>query len=319
MAVLQVKDLEVAFKKNKHEFVCVDRVNFEINEGEILCVVGESGCGKSVTAKSIMGLLGDTGYIKSGEVSFLGTNLVGLNEKKFEKIRGDEMAMVFQNAMNSLNPCFTIENQLCEAIHTHLDLNKIETKRLAISLLEKVGLADAKDIMKKYPHMLSGGMQQRVMIAMALVCRPKLLIADEPTTALDVTIQLQIMKLLKELRDEYHMAILLITHDMGVVAEMADRVMVMYAGQCVEEASVYELFENPRHPYTRALLASIPSINDDRDKVLHTITGTVPENYEEIKGCRFCSRCEFAQDQCSKEQHYVEIKDDHKVKCKYAV
>lgn len=315
MPLLQVKDLEVAFKQERKEFVCVDKVNFHVNKGEILCIVGESGCGKSVTALSIMGLLGQQGHVRSGEILFDGRDLLKLSDKELDQIRGNEIAMVFQDVMNCLNPCFTIGNQMAESIRVHLGYDKKKTKEYIIELLEKVGLSDAKSVMKKYPHMLSGGMRQRVMIAMALICRPKLLIADEPTTALDVTIQLQIMKLLLELKEEYHMSILLITHDIGVVAEMADRVVVMYAGQCVEETDVKNLFMKASHPYTKALLRSIPTIYDDQERKLESIPGTVPENYNEIEGCRFAKRCSYAKKECFAKQEYHEIEPGHKVRC----
>jgi oligopeptide/dipeptide ABC transporter ATP-binding protein len=315
MPLLQVKNLEVVFEQEHKELVCVDKVNFHVDEGEILCIVGESGCGKSVTALSIMGLLGQQGRVRSGEVLFNGIDLLTLKEKEFDGIRGNEIAMVFQDVMNCLNPSFTIGNQMAESIRIHLGYDRKKTKEYAIQLLEKVGLPDAKAVMKKYPHMLSGGMRQRVMIAMALICRPKLLIADEPTTALDVTIQLQIMKLLLELREEYHMSILLITHDIGVVAEVADRVVVMYAGQCVEETDVHSLFEKTSHPYTEALLRSVPSIYDNQDRKLESIPGSVPENYQNLEGCRFADRCSYATKECYAKQNYYEIEPGHWVRC----
>ena len=315
MPLLQVKDLEVVFEKEHKELVCVDKVNFHVDEGEILCIVGESGCGKSVTALSIMGLLGQQGHVRSGEVLFNGRDLLTLKEKELDQVRGNEIAMVFQDVMNCLNPCFTVGNQMAESIRIHLGYDKKKTKEHAIKLLEKVGLPDAKSIMKKYPHMLSGGMRQRVVIAIALACNPKLLIADEPTTALDVTIQLQIMKLLLELREEYHMSILLITHDIGVVAEAADRVVVMYAGQCVEETNVDSLFKKPAHPYTNALLQSVPTIYGDQTRRLQSIPGTVPENYQELEGCRFADRCSYATKECYMKQEYKEVEPGHWVRC----
>lgn len=318
MPVLQVQDLEIAFKEGKKETTYVDKVNFSVNEGEVLCIVGESGCGKTVTALSIMGLLGSQGDVKSGRVLFEGEDLLQLKEKELDKIRGNKISMVFQDAMSSLNPSFTIGNQLIESIRKHLNYDRKKAKEYAMELLTKVGLSDTKAAMKKYPHMLSGGMRQRVMIAMALIGNPKLLIADEPTTALDVTIQLQIMKLLMELREEYHMSILLITHDMGIVAELADRVVVMYAGQCVEECDVNKLFESPFHPYTRALLDSIPGIYDDPSRKLEYIPGAVPENYEDIVGCRFASRCSYARKECLDKQDYRTIDTGHMVRCQLA-
>lgn len=313
--ILQVQDLEVAFEEDHKQTVCVEQVNFTVQPGEILCIVGESGCGKSVTALSIMGLLGQQGRIRKGNVLFEGNDLLKMSEKELDKIRGNEISMVFQDVMNSLNPTFTIGNQMIETIRKHLHYDKKKAKEHAIQLLERVGLPDSKAILKKYPHMLSGGMRQRVMIAMALVCQPKLLIADEPTTALDVTIQLQIMKLLLELRDEYNMSIILITHDVGVVAELADRVVVMYAGQCVEEAKVEQLFKEPKHPYTQALLMTVPGIHDDVDRKLEAIPGMVPERYQEITGCRFASRCRYATADCKAPQDYSTIELEHRVRC----
>ena len=315
MPVLQVKDLEIAFRDDHKETKYVDKVSFSVNEGEVLCLVGESGCGKTITALSIMGLLGSQGRVTAGSILLEGKDLLQLKENELDKIRGNEITMVFQDAMNSLNPSFTIGNQLMESIRKHLSYDKKQAQEYAIELLNKVGLADAKSVMKKYPHMLSGGMRQRVMIAMSLIGRPKLLIADEPTTALDVTIQLQIMKLLMDLRKEYNMSILLITHDMGVVAELADRVVVMYAGQCIEECDVNKLFERPAHPYTRALLNSIPAIYDESSRKLESIPGTVPENYDEIVGCRFASRCRYAQEECLHKQEYKMIEPEHLVRC----
>ena len=315
MPLLQVKDLEVVFEKEHKELVCVDKVNFHVDEGEILCIVGESGCGKSVTALSIMGLLGQQGHVRSGEVLFNGRDLLTLKEKELCQVRGNEIAMVFQDVMNCLNPCFTVGNQMAESIRIHLGYDKKKTKEHAIKLLEKVGLPDAKSIMKKYPHMLSGGMRQRVMIAMALICQPKLLIADEPTTALDVTIQLQIMKLLLELREEYHMSIILITHDICVVAEAADRVVVMYSGNFFEETNVDSLFKKPAHPYTNALLQSVPTIYGDQTRRLQSIPGTVPENYQELEGCRFADRCSYATKECYMKQEYKEVEPGHWVRC----
>ncbi|WP_024295275.1 ABC transporter ATP-binding protein [Lacrimispora indolis] len=313
--LLKVDALEMAFSTVAGDIKCIDRVSLDVNQGEILCIVGESGSGKSVTLLSVMGLLGENGKITGGRVIFDGQELLGLSEKEYDRIRGSEMTMIFQDAMASLNPLFTIGNQIMETMRIHLNLDRKTAKERAELLLDKVGLPDPSSIMNKYPHTLSGGMQQRVMIAMALACNPKLLIADEPTTALDVTIQAQIMELLRSLRKELHMSIILITHDMGLVAEMADRVMVMYAGQIVEEADVHDLFKNPGHPYTQALLNSIPSIRDKEERELLTIEGTVPEHYGEIIGCRFSNRCPYAADGCDLEQRLVEIEESHGIRC----
>lgn len=313
--LLQVNELEIAFEEDQQQIIGTDKVSFSVNSSEVLSIVGESGCGKSITALSIMGLLGKGIRVIGGEVIFEGKDLLQMKEKELDQIRGKELTMVFQDVMNSLNPVFTIGNQLMETIRIHLKYDKKRARAYAEELLFKVGLPDPKSILKKYPHMLSGGMRQRAMIAMALACRPKLIIADEPTTALDVTIQLQIMKLLKELGEEFEMSIILITHDIGMVAELADRVIVMYAGQFVEEASVDSLFENPTHPYTRALLQSVPGIYDDRNKRLVSIPGIVPERYQSIIGCRFAERCPYATEVCRKKQEYIEVVTGHMVRC----
>lgn len=313
--LLKVEDLTIAFKEDDKETVVVDKVSFNVNSGEILCIVGESGCGKSVTALSILGLLSPNASVLGGRIIYEGKDLLKMTDKEIDRIRGNEMSMIFQDVMNSLNPVLTIGNQLTEAARIHMGYDKNKAKEYAVSMLKKVGLPDAWAIMKKYPHMLSGGMQQRVIIAMALICRPKLIIADEPTTALDVTIQLQIMKLLASLQKEFQMSIILITHDIGVVAELADRVIIMYAGQFMEETSVYQLFDNPAHPYTKALLNSVPSIYDDEDKKLASISGTVPERYQDIEGCRFYGRCPYGVPACKDIQVYSEIKPGHLVRC----
>lgn len=313
--LLEVKDLEVAFLSEKKEITRIDKVSFSVNPGEILCLVGESGSGKSVTALSVMGLLGKNGRITQGTIHFNGENLPAKSEKELDKIRGRQLTMIFQDALTSLNPVFTVGTQITETMVTHLKITKQEARIRAEELLHKVGLPDSAAVMKKYPHTLSGGMRQRVMIAMALTCNPSLLIADEPTTALDVTIQAQIMELLRKLNREMNMSIILITHDMGLVAEMADRVLVMYAGQIVEEAEVSELFRQPEHPYTHALLQSIPSIRDDKTRELIPINGTVPEQYQEISGCRFANRCPHARSECSREQKLVETGQGHFKRC----
>ena len=300
--LLEVKDLICEFASDYSRHTPVDHISFHVKEGEILSLVGESGCGKSVTSLSIMGLLEKGGTVRNGSAFFDGRDLFSLTEKEKNKIRGKDIAMIYQDPMTSLNPSFTIGSQMVELIRTHTKMSKKEAKILAIAMLEKAGLRDGESLLKRYPHTLSGGMCQRVMIAMALSCKPKLLIADEPTTALDVTIQAQIMQLLKELQKEFGMAMILITHDMGLVAQMADRVAVMYAGQIVEEASAKELFANPIHPYTKALLNTIPTIRDDGSRVLKSIPGRVPERYDDIKGCRFYERCEHCCEMCKKVQ-----------------
>lgn len=250
-----------------------------------------------------------------GSVLFENKNLLAMSEKELDEIRGDELTMIFQDPLTSLNPVFTVGSQIMESIRIHMHLSKEEARARAVELLGQVGMPDAAGVMKKFPHTLSGGMRQRVMIAMALSCKPKLLIADEPTTALDVTIQAQIMKLLGELRREKNMAMILITHDIGVVANMADRVIVMYAGQIVEEAPVLALFDDPKHPYTRALLDTVPTIRDDESRQLTAIPGMVPENYDDITGCRFADRCPYRQQECDSPQELYRFEEGHAARC----
>ena len=312
--LLEVKNLEISFFSGKEQTCATDGVSFTVQPGEIVCLVGESGCGKSVTALSVLGLLARQGKVTAGEILFEGRNLLTLTEKQLDQVRGRDIAMIFQDIMYSLNPVFTIGSQMVEGMRRHLKMEKKAAAQRALELLQKTGILDPADTMRKYPHQLSGGQRQRVMIAMALACKPKLLIADEPTTALDVTIQMQIMELLHRLRDEEGMAILLITHDIGIVAEMADRVIVMYAGQCVEEASVETLLDHPGHPYTRALLQAVPGLHDSRDHRLYAIPGTVPERYDNLPGCRFAPRCSLAAD-CHQNPVYEETTYLHKVRC----
>ena len=271
--LLEVKSLCTEFPVKRGVVRAVDDVSFEVSEGEILAIVGESGSGKSVTSLSIMGLLAEPGHVAGGEMTFDGKDLVHLSEKEYREMRGNDMAMIFQEPMTSLNPVYRIGDQIVEAIRTHEKVSKKEALTRAIDLLRKVGIPSPEARVRDYPHQMSGGMRQRVMIAMALACNPKLLIADEPTTALDVTIQAQILDLLRRLREDTDMAVLLITHDLGVVSEIADRVVVMYCGQVVEEAEVRLLFDNPMHPYTLGLLKSIPRLEDDDSKRLYMIKG----------------------------------------------
>lgn len=313
--LLEVKGLTTAFTGENGTNISVDHIDFAVDAGETVCIVGESGCGKSVTSLSVMGLLGRDGKVMEGEVLFEGQNLLSMSGKELDKIRGNRISMIFQDPLTSLNPVFRVGSQIVESIKIHMGLSKEEAQKRALMLLHKVGMPDAEAVMKKYPHTLSGGMRQRVMIAMALACNPKLLIADEPTTALDVTIQAQIMKLLKDLQKEMGMAMILITHDMGVVAHMADRVLVMYAGQIIEQAPVKELFEKPGHPYTRALLNTIPQVNDSKNKRLESIPGMVPERYDDIKGCRFAARCAYRREECSNYQEDYELTAGHCAKC----
>lgn len=316
--LLEVEGLTTVFDSDYGRTVSVDHVNFHVDKGEVVCIVGESGCGKSVTSLSIMGLLGRGGTVTEGSVVFEDKNLLTMTEKELDKIRGDRLTMIFQDPLTSLDPVFTVGNQLMESIRKHMRLSKEEARKRAEQILGKVGMPDPHGVMKKYPHTLSGGMRQRVMIARALCCNPGLLIADEPTTALDVTIQAQIMALLRNLQKESGMSMILITHDIGLVASMADRVIVMYAGQMIEEAPVKELFAAPAHPYTKALLQTVPGIYDEKDRELVAIPGMVPENYDSIPGCRFADRCAFRTKGCDQLQSYRQIGEGHFVRCMLA-
>ena len=294
--MLDIRGLDIVFGRGDAARSAASGVSFAVHPGEILCLVGESGSGKSVTALSVLGLLPRQGRVTSGEILFEGRDLRALGEAALDEVRGAGIAMVFQDIMYSLNPVLTIGCQMAEGMRRHLGMRRAEADARAVQLLERTGLKDAANVLRKYPHQLSGGMRQRVMIAMALSCRPRLLIADEPTSALDVTIQLQITQMLKSIRDETGMAILMITHDIGLVAELADRMVVMYAGQCVEAGPVQALLERPAHAYTRALIRSAPDIRDDRDRRLASIPGSVPEDYGRMTGCRFATRCPDAPD-----------------------
>lgn len=300
--VLQVKNLETTFFTDDGAVPAVENIDFSVYEGEILGIVGESGSGKSVTSLSVMRLIpSPPGKITGGEVLFGGRDLTKISEKEMRKVRGKDIAMIFQEPMTSLNPLFTIGNQLIEAIRIHhKEWSKKQMKERAIEIMKLVGLPRAEALLKDYPHQLSGGMRQRVMIAMALVCNPKLLIADEPTTALDVTIQAQILQLMKKLNEQFNTAVMLITHDLGVVAETCQRVIVMYAGQIVEEADVKDLFKNPQHPYTQGLIQSVPDMRFKKDE-LYSIPGNVPKPGTIEVGCRFAERCQFATERCVQE------------------
>ena len=301
MALLEVSDLRTFFKTREGEVHAVDGVSFTIDEGKVLGIVGESGCGKSVTALSIMGLVQNPGRIVNGSVRFDGQELTGLKERAFEDVRGRSIAMVFQDPMTSLNPTLTIGTQITETLRRHLNLSRDAAKKRAIELLEEVHIPDAARRLSDYPHRFSGGMRQRVMIAMAISCNPKLLIADEPTTALDVTVQAGVLDLLDELRTQHRMTMIIITHNMGVVAETADDILVMYAGQVVEQATAVDLFDRPEHPYTEALLASLPHLEgtDVRHGRLVSIPGRPPDLLTPPEGCRFAPRCPYAgMDDC---------------------
>lgn len=314
--LLEIQQLEISFGRGPGVTRVVTDVSFSLGEGEILCVVGESGSGKSVTALSILGLLGGTGRATGGRILYQGRDLLAMSPREVDGIRGPEIGMIFQDIMYSLNPVIPIGRQMTEGMERHLGIGRREAEEKAIRLLERTGIRDAAGAMKKYPHMLSGGMRQRVMIAMTLACEPKLLIADEPTTALDVTIQMQIMELLRDLQKETGMAILLITHDLGVVAEIADRVVVMYAGQCVEEAPVHELLTHPAHAYTQALIRALPGLRDSRERRLYSIPGTVPEVYGDIPGCRFAERCPLVAGCTRREKaEMIQIGEGHYSRC----
>ena len=288
--LLSVEDLHVRFWTRRGTVHAVNGISFDIAPGETLGIVGESGCGKSVTSLAILGLLARNGRVESGHAIFEGRDLIRQSDRALRRIRGREIAMIFQDPMTSLNPVLTIGRQIREALETHFGMDRKQADATAAEALDRVGIPSAKERIRDYPHQFSGGMRQRAMIAMALACRPKLLIADEPTTALDVTIQAQILRLMRNLKGEFGSAILLITHDLGVVAEMCDSVAVMYAGQIVEQATTMELFTNPKHPYTQGLLASIPRLGKKQDR-LHVITGSVPNPLALPPGCAFRPRC----------------------------
>ncbi|MDP7450987.1 MAG: ABC transporter ATP-binding protein [Arenicellales bacterium] len=320
--VLQIKDLRTFFDTRDGTVRAVNGVSLEVYAGETLCIVGESGCGKSVTAMTILGLLPKPpARIESGEILFQGTDLLKLEEQDMQAIRGNEISMIFQEPMTSLNPVLTIGRQISEVISLHQGVSDRVARDRAIEMLDRVRVPDAHQRVTEYPHQLSGGMRQRAMIAMALSCNPKILIADEPSTALDVTIQAQILDLMRELRDDFGTSIILITHDLGVVAEMGERVLVMYAGRKVEEASVEELFHYPLHPYSEGLMTSIPRLNEslaeDGDRVrLQEIPGMVPSLIEEIPGCLFAPRCSYASEQCVAESpRLAEYRKQHHAAC----
>ncbi|MEB1806346.1 MAG: ABC transporter ATP-binding protein [Bacillaceae bacterium] len=315
--LLEVKGLKTHFFMDDGKVAkAVDGVDFEIRKGETLALVGESGSGKSITSLSIMQLIqSPPGKIVAGSIELEGKDLLKLSEKEMTSVRGNDIGMIFQEPMTSLNPVFTIGNQIAEPLIKHKKMKKKEAYAKALELLKLVGFPRAEEIIHEYPHQLSGGMRQRAMIAMALSCNPKLLIADEPTTALDVTIQAQILDLMIDMKEEFGSSILMITHDLGVVAETADRVMVMYGGQIVESADVKELFTDPKHPYTVGLLASMPQIDDDKER-LEAIPGMVPPAHNFPQGCRFAPRCKHAMEKCTNDvPELYEAGPGHKVRC----
>ena len=314
--LLAIENLRVVFHGDRgRRTVAVDGVDLSVARGSTLGLVGESGCGKSVTSLAVMGLLPKASAEVSGAVTFDGIGLLDLPDRTLRDLRGDRLAMIFQEPMTSLNPSYTIGEQIVEVLVRHRDLSEAQARDKAIALLKRAGIPSPAERIDDYPHRLSGGMRQRVMIAMALSCEPSLLIADEPTTALDVTIQAQILDLLADLQKRLGMAVLIITHDLGVIAEVADEVIVMYAGKIVESAPVADLFADPQHPYTIGLLGSIPRLDVDRER-LSTIEGTVPSPNNQPKGCRFSPRCPFADRQCREEPPPLrDISTDHKVAC----
>jgi len=316
--LLRVTDLVTSFRTDEGVLRAVDEASFEIDAGTTVGIVGESGCGKSVTALSIMRLLPEpAGKVDAGKIELDGEDLLRFTERKMQDVRGNKVSMIFQEPMTSLNPVYTVGAQIVEAIRMHQKKSRILAREHAIEMLKLVGIPSPESNVDSYPHQLSGGMRQRVMIAMALACKPKLLIADEPTTALDVTIQAQILELLKKLQEQLGMAVLLITHDLGVVAEYAKDVVVMYAGRVVERAPVREIFAHPRHPYTKGLLGSIPvPTKGGERKRLPTIEGMVPDLRDLPKGCRFADRCSMVIDDCKKaEPELVEIEPGHFARC----
>ena len=314
--LLSVGELSTEFKTDQGRFRAVDAVSFALEKGKTLGIVGESGCGKSVTALSIMGLVASPpGRIAGGSIRFEGEELVGLAPEQYQSLRGNRMGMIFQEPMTSLNPAFTVGDQISEAILRHKQVNPAEAKDRTIELLKRVRIPSPEKRFDDYPHKLSGGMRQRAMIAMALSCSPDLLIADEPTTALDVTIQAQILDLLAELRAETGMAIMLITHDLGVIAEMADEVLVMYAGRVIERAPAAALFSDPQHPYTIGLMGSVPRLDLEQDR-LAAIQGQVPNLTQLPKGCRFRARCPFAIGACAEsDPPLIEVAPGHQAAC----
>jgi len=316
---LLVKNLKVSFAASKKELIAVRGISYQLNQGEILALVGESGCGKTVSALSILRLIQEPpGKIVSGEILFAGKDLLKLKKKELQDLRGKDIAMIFQDPMTSLNPVLTIGEQIIETLLRHTSFFRIYSREKSFRLLEQVEIPSPKQKLDQYPHQLSGGMRQRVMIAMALSCSPRILIADEPTTALDVLIQAQILSLLKKIKNDTQMSILLITHDLGVVAEVAERVMVMYAGEIVESGSVYDLFRSPLHPYTIGLMESIPTLESTQQKLskLKEISGTVPSLSQVPFGCPFHPRCSAAETRCKTDKPKLKkISQTHSVSC----
>ena len=305
--ILKVDDLSVSFATEKGVHKALKNISFSVFEKETIALVGESGCGKSVTSLSIMRLLPDIAQILGGQISFMGKDLLKYPSQEMYKIRGNDIAMIFQEPLTALNPVYTIGQQISESLLIHKKITKKEAAEQTCHLLEKVKIPEPAKRYHEYPFQLSGGMKQRALIAMALACDPKILIADEPTTALDVTIQAQILDLIKELQDEMNMGVIFITHDLGVVAEVADQVAIMYAGEMIERGDIFQIFENPKHPYTRGLLDSMPTLKTDRSSRLKTIKGSVPNIFNRTEACNFKNRCSFSQSICGEQRPKLEV------------
>src|SRR5208282_2070735 len=312
--VLRVEDLRTYFFLKAGVLKAVDGVSLNVKERKAIGLVGESGCGKSITAFSIMRVIPFPGRIEGGKVEFRGRSILDLTLEEMATIRGKDISMVFQDPMTYLNPVFSIGQQITEALFLHQGSGKQEAAKKAVDLLRSTGIPDAEKVVKYYPHQLSGGMRQRALIAMAVACNPSLLIADEPTTALDVTVQAQILRLIKQMKEELRTSLLLITHDLRIVADMCDRVYVMYAGKIVESGSVWQIFENPLHPYTVGLLNCVLSIDEFKKKI-ETIEGVVPHLVNPPVGCRFRERCSHAMEKCREDPHLIEIEEGHEVSC----
>lgn len=312
-AILEVKNLNLGFNLSEGFSQAIYDVSFSLNKGETLAIVGESGCGKTISTMSVLQLLPQTAQIKSGEIIYNGENLLSFNQKQMQKIRGKKIALIPQDPMTSLNPLYTIGNQMLEIIELHQNVKGKEAFNIAVEALERVKIPDAKAKMESYPHEFSGGMKQRVIIAMALACNAEIIIADEPTTALDVTVQAQIMEILRDVKEKFNMSVILITHDLGIVAQNADKIAVMYAGRVVEYAPVDELFNDPKHPYTKALLNVILDINTDK---VETIEGQPPSVTDDIKGCPFHPRCKYCMEICTHKEPELKMTDSNrKVAC----
>ena len=313
--ILEMKDLSISFFNKSGEIQAVRGINYTLHKGEVLGIVGESGSGKSVSSHGILRLTPDTGKVKTGEILFHGKDILKMNKKELQELRGNKIAMIFQDPMTSLDPLFTVEYQLNESLKKHTNLDAVARKARMIELLTLVGINQPERRIKQYPYEFSGGMRQRVMIAMALSCDPELLIADEPTTALDVTIEAQILEIIKELKNTYNTAIMLITHNFGLVAEVADKIAVMYAGEVIESGDVFEIFEHPTHPYTTLLMQALPR-KTKKEGRLQTIDGSVPRILEKKPECRFANRCPYAKEQCFRETPpMVTLSETHTCRC----